>query len=236
MKKSIFLSMALCGAVVVGLTSCGSTPTAKLSNQVDSVSYAIGVSAGSEFKMNMEHTPGEPLNVDDLIAGFATAIKGDSAKISPDAAMGIIQSYFMGLNQKEAKANKEAGDKFLAEKEKEEGVVKTESGLLYKVVKEGAGPKPTAESQVKVNYKGTLIDGTEFDSTEKHGGEPATFTVGDMIPGWIEGLQLMNVGSKYIFYIPANLAYGEQARGSVLKANSTLVFEVELLDIVKDKK
>lgn len=237
MKKSIFLSVALCGAVLTGLTSCGgTTPNAKLNSAVDSVSYAIGVSTGAQFKESLAQTPGEPLNVENVIAGFTMAIQGDSGKINASEAMVIIEKYFSTMSQREAKMNKEAGDKFIAEKSKEDSVIKTESGLLYKVVKAGNGPKPAAENRVKVNYKGTLIDGTEFDSTEKHGGEPAEVVVGRMIPGWVEGLQLMNVGSKYIFYIPSELGYGEQAVSRELKGNSALVFEVELVDIVKESK
>ena len=175
------------------------------------------------------------------MAAFDATINGDSSKIKMSAqeAMGVMQSFgakmqekAMKKQQEESRLNKEAGDKFLAEKEKEEGIQKTASGLLYKVEKEGTGPKPKADSRVKVNYKGTLIDGTVFDSSYDRK-EPSVFGVNQVIPGWTEGLQLMNVGSKYIFYIPANLAYGERQSGQLIKPNSTLVFEVELLSIEK---
>ena len=126
-----------------------------------------------------------------------------------------------------AEKNLAAGEKFLAENAKKEGVKTTSSGLQYKVVKEGTGPQPKAGDTVTVDYRGTLIDGTEFDSSYKRG-HPATFPVNGVIPGWTEALQLMKVGSKYQLFIPSKLAYGERAAGPELPANSTLIFEVEL--------
>ena len=124
-----------------------------------------------------------------------------------------------------------AGEEFLAKKAQEEGVIKTESGLMYKVIRQGDGPKPTVNDQVSTHYRGTLVDGREFDSSYGRG-EPATFPVSGVIPGWIEVLQLMPVGSKYEVYIPWNLAYGKQARSQLITPYSTLVFEMELLDIL----
>ena len=138
--------------------------------------------------------------------------------------------------KKEAEENVKKGDEFLASNAKKDGIKVLESGLQYKVVSEGKGSQPKAEDRVKVHYKGTLIDGTEFDSSHKRG-EPAEFPLNAVIPGWTEGLQLMKEGAKYMFYIPSKLAYGPRATGTI-PANSVLVFEVELLEILgsKDQK
>ena len=175
--------------------------------------------------------------VDDLIAGFIQAIKGDSAamKMTPETAQQYLQTYFVEASAKEAAQNKEAGEKFLAENKTKEGVITTESGLQYKVEKEGTGEKPTAADRVKVHYTGTLLDGTKFDSSVDRG-EPAEFGVSQVIRGWTEGLQIMPAGSKYIFWIPSDLAYGERGAGQDIKPNSVLKFEVELLEVIKEDK
>ena len=133
-----------------------------------------------------------------------------------------------------AQENLEAGNKFLEKNKKRDGVVTTESGLQYEILKKGDGPIPTADDRVKVNYEGTLLSGKVFDSSIKNG-KPVTFGVGRVIPGWTEALQLMPVGSKWKLYIPGNLAYGERGTRGI-EPNSTLIFEVELLEIVKDDK
>ena len=209
----------------------GAKPTA-----ADSVSYAIGISTGAGYKENLKTLPGDPANVDDLIAGFIQAIKGDSSamKMTPQAAQAYVQTYFMEASARDAKKTKEEGEKFLAENKTKKDVITTESGLQYQVVTEGKGAKPTADDKVKVHYTGTLLDGTKFDSTMDRGGEPAEFPVGGVIKGWTEVLQLMPVGSKYIVWVPSELAYGERGAGQDIKPNSTLKFEIELLDIVKD--
>ena len=222
--------------VAMGITSCGdSHKSASLKTAADSVSYAIGISTGAGYKENLKTLPGDPANVDDLIAGFIQAIKGDSSamKMTPQAAQAYVQTYFMEASARDAKKTKEEGEKFLAENKTKKDVITTESGLQYKVEKEGTGAKPTATDKVKVHYTGTLLDGTKFDSSVDRG-EPAEFGVGQVIKGWTEGLQIMPVGSKYIFWIPAELAYGERGAGQDIKPNSTLKFEIELLDIVKD--
>ena len=236
MKKLSVLVATVIVAMGASFTSCGdSHKSASLMTSIDSASYAIGISTGAGYKENLKTLPGGEANVDDLIAGFIQAIKGDSSamKMNPQQAQQYLQTYFVEAQAREAKKTKEEGDKFLAENKTKEGVITTESGLQYKVEKEGTGAKPTATDKVKVHYTGTLLDGTKFDSSVDRG-EPAEFGVGQVIKGWTEGLQIMPVGSKYIFWIPAELAYGERGAGQDIKPNSTLKFEIELLDIVKD--
>ena len=236
MKKiSVLVATAI---VAMGITSCGdSHKSASLKTAADSVSYAIGISTGAGYKENLKTLPGDPANVDDLIAGFIQAIKGDSSamKMTPQAAQAYVQTYFMEASARDAKKTKEEGEKFLAENKSKKDVFTTESGLQYQVVTEVTGDKPTATDKVKVHYTGTLLDGTKFDSSVDRG-EPMEFPVNGVIKGWTEVLQLMPVGSKYIVWIPSDLAYGERGAGQDIKPNSTLKFEIELLEIVKDKK
>ena len=236
MKKiSVLVATAI---VAMGITSCGdSHKSASLKTAADSVSYAIGISTGAGYKENLKTLPGDPANVDDLIAGFIQAIKGDSSamKMTPQAAQAYVQTYFMEASARDAKKTKEEGEKFLAENKSKKDVFTTESGLQYQVVTEGTGDKPTATDKVKVHYTGTLLDGTKFDSSVDRG-EPMEFPVNGVIKGWTEVLQLMPVGSKYIVWIPSDLAYGERGAGQDIKPNSMLKFEIELLEIVKDKK
>lgn len=234
MKKiSIYVAAAIV-ALGVSSTSCDSKQNVNLKLAVDSASYAIGVNTGAGYKENLKTLPGGKANVDALIAGFITALKGDSAalKMTPEAAQAYLQTYFTEAQARDSKKIQDEGETFLAENKTKSGVLTTESGLQYQVVTEGKGAKPTAADKVKVHYTGTLLDGTKFDSSVDRG-EPAEFGVGQVIKGWTEGLQIMPVGSKYIFWIPAELAYGEQGAGADIKPGSTLKFEVELLDIVK---
>ena len=233
MKKVSVLAAAAAVALGMTATSCGDSKTnVGLKSDVDSVSYAIGVSFGSGLHDQLKTLPGGEANIDALIAGFVTSIQGDSTKMSVEKARDYMQTYFVQASAKEAKKNKEEGEKFLAENKTKSGVITTESGLQYQVITEGTGAKPTEKDRVKVHYTGTLLDGTKFDSSVDRG-EPAEFGVNQVIKGWTEGLQLMPVGSKYIFWIPSELAYGERAAGPEIKPNSVLKFEVELLDIVK---
>ncbi|MCF2658388.1 MAG: FKBP-type peptidyl-prolyl cis-trans isomerase [Parabacteroides sp.] len=237
MKKISVLVATVIVAMSASFTSCDSHKSASLKTAVDSASYAIGINTGANYRTNLKTLPGGEANIDDLIAGFIQAIKGDSAamKMTPETAQQYLQTYFVEASAKEAAQNKEAGEKFLAENKTKEGVITTESGLQYKVEKEGTGEKPTAADRVKVHYTGTLLDGTKFDSSVDRG-EPAEFGVSQVIRGWTEGLQIMPAGSKYIFWIPSDLAYGERGAGQDIKPNSVLKFEVELLEVIKEDK
>ncbi|MDR2138087.1 MAG: FKBP-type peptidyl-prolyl cis-trans isomerase [Tannerella sp.] len=197
----------------------------------DTVCYSIGVSYGSGLRESMKNFPGGETNLEALKEGFLHAMDGDTAlAMTAEAAQAYIQSFLTNIQQKEAEVEKEKGDRFLTANRTAEGVITTESGLQYKVLKQGEGAIPTSEDQVKVHYTGKLLDGTVFDSSVQRG-EPATFPVTGVIPGWAELLQLMPIGSKYQVWIPSELGYGSQGAGQMIKPNSMLEFEVELLGI-----
>lgn len=179
----------------------------------------------------------QTLSKDNFLAGFIAAVK-NGAVVSVEDARTYVETHTEAIKAKALEAkygeNKAAGIKFLEENKTKEGVITTESGLQYKVIKAGDGEIPTKESSVKVNYKGTLIDGTEFDSSYKRNA-PATFRADQVIKGWTEALTMMPVGSKWELYIPQELAYGSRETGGLIKPFSTLIFEVELLEIEKKK-
>jgi FKBP-type peptidyl-prolyl cis-trans isomerase FklB len=179
----------------------------------------------------------QSLSKDNFLAGFIAAVK-KGAVVSVEDAQAYVKEHTEAIKAKALEAkygeNKAAGEKFLAENKTKEGVITTESGLQYKIIKAGKGEIPTKESSVKVNYKGTLIDGTEFDSSYKRNA-PATFRADQVIKGWTEALTMMPVGSKWELYIPQELAYGSRETGGQIKPFSTLIFEVELLEIEKKK-
>lgn len=182
----------------------------------------------------------QTINLDNFLAGFVAGAEGnDTTIMTVQAANAYMRQGMEAMRHKSLLKtygeNKEAGEKFLAENKTKEGVVVTESGLQYKVLVAGKGETPAATDKVKVNYKGTLIDGTEFDSSSKHGDKPSEFYANQVIKGWTEALTLMPVGSKWELYIPQELAYGERNMGNI-KPFSTLVFEVELVEIVKPAK
>lgn len=216
------------------MTACNngkSIPEATIGSQSDSVSYLIGFDNGKNFAENIDGFPGG-LNVDAFAEGFISGMYGEEAKLNVEDIRAFVNAYFTEAQKIENEKYKIEGEEFLAENAKKEGVTTTESGLQYEVIKEGDGAKPTAEDKVRVHYHGTLIDGTVFDSSVDRD-KPAEFGVNQVIPGWTEALQLMNVGSKYKLYIPYNIAYGERGAGQTIKPFSTLIFEVELLDIIK---
>ena len=205
-----------------------------LKTEKEKVSYAIGMNIGANFKR-------QGIDVDPALfmQGIKDATSGGKMLLTEDEERAVLTQYQGELRarmQEEAKqaaeTNKKAGEAFLAANKSKEGVVTLPSGLQYKILKEGTGPKPTASDTVECNYRGTLINGTEFDSTAKHGGQPAKFPVNGVIKGWTEALQLMPVGSKWQLFIPSDLAYGERGTpGGEIGPNSTLIFEVELLGI-----
>ena len=220
------------GALLMTACNNGKTiPESAITSDVDSVSYLIGFDNGTNFAENIDGFPGG-LNVDAFAEGFVSGMYGEEAKLSVEDIREFVNAYFTAAQAKEGEANKVVGEEFLAENAKKEGIKTTESGLQYEVLTQGDGAKPAATDKVKVNYHGTLIDGTVFDSSVDRG-EPAEFGVNQVIPGWTEALQLMSVGSKYKLYIPYTIAYGERGAGKSIKPFSTLIFEVELLDIIK---
>ncbi|MEN3371030.1 MAG: FKBP-type peptidyl-prolyl cis-trans isomerase FklB [Verrucomicrobiota bacterium] len=227
--KRLIICLAAFYAASTGLAQ----DKAQLKDQKDKASYSIGHDIGTTFKkQNIE------VNLDALVAGLKDAISGRAPALTKEERDKTLEVFQKEMMEKQVAASKEAatknaaeGEKFLAENKKKDGIKTTASGLQYKVLKEGTGPMPKDTDTVMTNYKGTLIDGTEFDSSEKHGG-PATFRVTGVIKGWTEALQLMKTGSKYQIFVPSNLAYGEKARSQEIGPNSTLIFELELLSIV----
>ena len=195
---------------------------------MDKVSYALGLSIGNNF----QNSGINKLQVEDFVKGLEDVLGEKQPAISYEEAKQVINDYFMKLQQERLEINKQAGAEFLEINRHKAGVVELPSGLQYEILKQGTGAKPSASDKVKCHYHGTLINGTVFDSSVQRG-EPATFGVSQVIPGWVEALQLMPVGSKWRLFIPSNLAYGEHGAGDVIEPNSTLIFDVELLDIVK---
>lgn len=208
-------------------------PVPKLDTLQQKVSYSIGYDIAKNFKEN-----DFVLDFDLLNAGLLDGNSGVSAKLDQEqmaATMDEFQQFMMERQQKRiadlAEKNRAAGQAFLEENKNKDGVVVLESGLQYQVLSAGTGSKPTVDDEVQVHYRGTLIDGTQFDSSYDRG-EPVEFPVSRVISGWTEALQLMEVGSKWQLFIPAELAYGSQAMGNVIEPNSVLIFDVELLKIV----
>ena len=219
-------------AAVALASTCFAQEKTELKDTKDKVSYSIGLDIGSTFKKQKMD-----INLDILQKGLKDGVSGAKPLLTEDEVKATMTAYSKEMTEKQMNANKEAGIKnaaagevFLSENKKKEGVKTTASGLQYKVLKEGTGPTPKSTDSVTTNYRGTLIDGTEFDSSYKRG-EPATFPVSGVIKGWTEALLLMKVGSKYQLYIPHVLAYGERGAGQDIGPNETLIFEVELLAI-----
>jgi FKBP-type peptidyl-prolyl cis-trans isomerase len=237
MKIKLFVVLTVVTALLFGSCGTGSVKGQKLKSRVDSLSYAFGI-------VNYNALAADSLNLEPMLVAKAMLDGKDGKAVMTDEEARTFIMAFINEREKERSAKKaeenkvnfkeyiDQNEKFLTENKSKSGVTTTASGLQYEVVKMGNGEKPTTESMVKVHYTGTLIDGTEFDSSVKRN-QPAEFPVSGVIAGWTEALQLMPVGSKFKLYIPQNLAYGENGAGDIIKPYSTLIFDVELLEILK---
>lgn len=199
----------------------------KFSGELEEFSYALGLSIASNLIQSGVKTI-EPSN---FMLALEDIFTGKEPRLTPEMANKILQAFMEKQQSSEGKVNLEEGLKFLAENREKEGIIETASGLQYQVLEEGEGEKPSPSDQVKCHYHGTLIDGTVFDSSVQRG-EPATFPVNGVIQGWVEALQMMTTGSKWRLYVPSDLAYGDRGAGGAIGPNTTLIFEVELLEIV----
>ena len=217
--KNFFLPLIL----IMGITSINAQ---NLNTEMEKVSYSLGVNVAKSVK----NQGLESIDSEAIAQAFTDVFEGNELKISEQESNVILQEYFGKLAQKAQSQNVEAGQNFLVDNAKRVGVVTTATGLQYEVLTEGSGDSPKETDQVTVHYHGTLIDGTVFDSSVERG-QPATFPVNGVIPGWVEALQLMNPGAKFKLFIPSNLAYGERGAGGAIGPNATLIFEVELISI-----
>jgi len=219
------------GMLIAAVFAAGPAMAAELETDAQKLGYIIGMDIGGSLKQQ-----GAEIDLDSLFDAIRATYKGEALALTPEQAASIKEE-FIAKRRAEAEADRQAaaasnaaeGDKFLLENRLKEGVVVTDSGLQYKVIEMGDGAKPSASDKVTVNYRGTLLNGEEFDSSYARN-QPVSFQLDQVIPGWTEGLQLMPVGSKFMFYIPPNLGYGP-AGGGPIGPNATLIFEVELLGI-----
>ena len=217
MKKTIIYTLLFIGVLTIN---------AQNTTEMEKVSYSLGVNVAKSVQAQGL----ESIDAPAIAKAFKDVFEGNDLDISEEEANLVLQDYFTKLNNKAQEANIGTGMKFLEENGKKEGVVTTASGLQYTVITKGDGIQPKETDNVTVHYHGTLLDGTVFDSSVERG-QPASFPVNGVIPGWVEALQLMNVGSKYKLFIPSNLAYGERGAGGAIGPNATLIFEVELISI-----
>ena len=236
MKQIVSLLVALIMSLSLLSCSSGEKSASKKALKSDSerFGYALGMDIGTSLKEMQAD-----IDLPSLMAGLRDTFEGTKALLTPEEAAEVGKEFSKKMQEKQAEKNKnlaeknrKEGEAFLTENKKKEGIVTTESGLQVMLLEEGDGPKPKATDQVKVHYQGTLLDGTEFDSSYKRG-QPVTFPVNGVIAGWTEALQLMKVGSKVRLFIPSDLAYGERGAGQRIGPNATLIFEVELLGIEK---
>ena len=240
LKLSLFALLAVLLSACTNEVTGQKERTIALATSADSVSYGIGTDVGHNLQMNLKQSGLDSMNMDAMFAGMRDAMDS-SERIQTDKVKAMVQAYMveaqkkmMAKEQVKAEATLAAGKAFLAENGKKPGVNTTASGLQYEVLQMGKGPKPGAADSVRVNYKGTLIDGKLVDSSYDRG-QPAEFNLTDLILGWSEGVQLMPVGSRFKFYIPSDLAWGERGAGEKISPNSTVIFEVELMDILTKK-
>jgi FKBP-type peptidyl-prolyl cis-trans isomerase len=235
MRKLVVLAILLpltLASVACAQEPAASQPTGELATMTDKVSYAIGLNLGKGLKQQEVE-----VDLDVLLRGIKDALAEGQPAMTDEEIQQTMLEFQQDLARRaqerraaQAEKNQAEGETFLAQNKGKEGVQVTESGLQYMVIQEGTGPKPTASDRVQVHYRGTLIDGTQFDSSYDRG-QPATFPLSSVIPGWTEGVQLMSVGSKYKFFLPSDLGYGPNGSGPVIGPNATLIFEVELLGI-----
>lgn len=230
MKKLSFFFVAIMLVLSVSFASCSKTSDKRMKTSIDSLSYAYGVGMGTSLAKSLKTEIPADMNIDLFLDVFKAALKGDTNRlaISEQEAYGIFQKCLANVQLQAAEKNKKEASAFMKKNGKRAGVVTTPSGLQYEVIKAGTGPKPGDTTTVKVHYNGTLMDGKVFDSSIKRG-QPVEFALNQVIPGWQEGIKYMNVGSKYKFWIPSNLAYGDQGVQGVIKPGDMLIFEVELL-------
>ena len=199
----------------------------KMYGELENFSYALGMSIAG----NLIQTGVKTVNPELFLNGFKDVFNGAETMLHPEDANAILEEFIEKINQNKGLGNLEEGLNFLAENKKKQGVVELPSGLQFKILSEGDGKIPTANDKVKCHYHGTLIDGTVFDSSVERR-QPAVFPVSGVIQGWVEALQLMSTGSKWRLFIPSNLAYGSNGAGGAIGPNSTLIFDVELLEII----
>jgi FKBP-type peptidyl-prolyl cis-trans isomerase len=226
----------LVGVLALSASCQQNGKSVKLESNIDSVSYAIGVLVGANNLKQLETAPGgTEINKEVMASAFRVASLGEEAVLTEEQANGIVQKFFESAGQRQAQKALEEGNAFLEKNKARTGVTTTASGLQYEVITAGTGAMPVATDQVRVHYHGTLIDGKVFDSSVDRG-EPVVFGVNQVIPGWTEALQLMPVGSKWKIYLPSAIAYGDRGAGGDIGPNSVLIFEVELLEIVKPEE
>ncbi|CAN5603189.1 macrophage infectivity potentiator Mip [soil metagenome] len=232
MKIKQLMLPAIAAAMMV--VSCNaqdkSKSTGNMKTQNDSISYSLGVSIGNNFKTNNL----DSINPDLLSKGMKDVFAG-KASLTQEQADATINAFMMQKEKVKGEESTKKGLAYLEENKKKPGVQVTASGMQYQILKAGTGPKPTLNDKITAHYHGTLIDGTVFDSSVDRG-QPASFPVSGVIPGWTEALQMMPVGSKWRLVLPSNLAYGERGAGGKIGPNSVLIFEVELISIDKDEK
>ncbi len=238
--KTLKIALVVALGLILTAESCAQkqAPKGMTSDQVDSLSYAFGVMMGSQFKEGKLTY----LNMSEFSKAVNDVFEDKNLKIAIAEANMVLQNHFMKMQQQQQEEmaavsakNVEEGQKFLAENKTKEGVVELPSGLQYKIITAGTGPKPVETDTVEVHYRGTLIDGTEFDSSYGRG-ETAEFPLNRVIKGWTEGLQQAGEGSKLELYVPGDLAYGQQSPNETITPNSTLIFEVEIIKVKKAKK
>lgn len=226
----VFIGVAIATGFMACSTQTGGEPNLK--NNMDTVSYAIGLWVG---KGPANVADKKDLDIDLITLGLVNAINEQDTSFSMEDLGHILRAFTTEQQKKQADLNQMEGEEYLMKNKKKDGVIETESGLQYRIIKEGAGLSPLATDSVKVHYTGTTIKGDKFDSSHDRG-QPSIFQLNRVIPGWTEGLQLMKEGAIYEFVVPSEIGYGPRGAGQNIKPNSTLVFEVELIEVIPSKK